>query len=174
MRVIVTCERRFKRTPDGSCWTSSSSSYEFWQRYLDGGFDEVAVLARVEDAGTPGEGWKPASGPGVRVAALPTYVGLAGYVRSWWRVRSAITRLLRPDDAIIMRVPGTVGLTLHSLIKSQGRPFGVEVTGNPTFAYAPGAMNSPFRPVLKHVIGGALKKQCAAASASAAFSGRGK
>ena len=165
MRVIVTCERRFKRTPDGQYWTSSSGSYEFWKRYLDG-FDEVCVLSRAEDVERREDGWKCAAGPGVSVAPLPTYIGLRGYLKTWFQVRSAIRGMLRPDDAIIMRIPGTVGTTLHSLIKSSGRPFGVEVTGNPAFGYAPGAISSPLRPLLRQVICSGLREQCFGASAS--------
>src|SRR5262249_42512672 len=47
----------------------------------------------------------------------------------------------------------------------QGRPYGLEVVGDPMESLAPGAVKHPLRPVFRQLSTRALKAQCARASA---------
>jgi hypothetical protein len=74
MRVSITTEQRFVRTPAKRFWASAASPCSFWRRYLDA-FDEVRVIAGVA-AGTarpPGAG----GGAGSAVAEVEQMGGSA-------------------------------------------------------------------------------------------------
>jgi hypothetical protein len=49
--VLIPTESRFDRTPDGACRNVGSSSYEFWQRYLDDDHGRRSVPLRGACAG---------------------------------------------------------------------------------------------------------------------------
>ena len=70
MRVVVSVEHRFDRTPDGAIWTQVQFAYSFfWAHYL-GAFDEVRVVARVRDVSAAGPDWLRADGPHVSFVAV--------------------------------------------------------------------------------------------------------
>ena len=48
MRLVVSCEQRYVRTPDGRVWSTTGGAYDFWQRYLPV-FAEVRIVARVAE-----------------------------------------------------------------------------------------------------------------------------
>ena len=70
MKVTVTAEHRFDRTPDGCVWTSSQYSYAFFLRYLDV-FDHVEVVARVRNVGSVPRNWVRADGKSVMFVGVP-------------------------------------------------------------------------------------------------------
>ena len=74
MRIAVTLESRFVKTPDNSFWCGGTFDYHFWKRYLDV-FDQVLVVARVKDVNVQPEGFRRIDGPGVTVFPIPYYVG---------------------------------------------------------------------------------------------------
>src|SRR5687767_11757443 len=104
MRVLVTTESRFERTPDGVHWNVGSANYEFWTRYLEV-FEHIAVLARVQNVGEPPENAVRADGPGVSMVSLPYYLGPWGYLRCYHSLSTACRRAIQPDDAVIVRAP---------------------------------------------------------------------
>ena len=61
MRVVVSLEHHFDRTPDGVVWTQTQFPYRFWQRYLEV-FDQVQVVARVRDVRKAAPDWQRADG----------------------------------------------------------------------------------------------------------------
>lgn len=70
MDVVVSCERRFKRTPDGTCWTTSTGDYNSWQRYLST-FECVRVVAESRMSPRRNRDWREVAGPGVFVYGMP-------------------------------------------------------------------------------------------------------
>ena len=89
MRVVVSAEVRYDRTPDGRVWTNTGLAESFWHRYLSA-FDRVRVVARVREVTrVPGTAM-PVDGEAVEVWPVPYYVGPWEYGRRWWQVRRAV------------------------------------------------------------------------------------
>ncbi|SNQ47851.1 Glycosyltransferase [Frankia canadensis] len=96
MRVVVATEARFHRgTDDAVMARTPGEAYQQWATYLDV-FQEVVVLARVTPAPAPGSTEPragasfPVEGDRVRVAAVPPYQGMVGYLRTVRSLRAVI------------------------------------------------------------------------------------
>jgi glycosyltransferase involved in cell wall biosynthesis len=166
MRVCVTLEYRFDRTPDGAVWTQTAFARSFWSRYLEV-FDRVLAIARVRDVeSVPGD-WKRADGEGVTFAGLPYYVGPLQYVLRSSHVDRAARSAVEPGDAVIMRVGSQIASRIEPLLRRRRQPFGVEVVGDPYDVFAPGVIRHPLRPFLRWWFSSRLRGQCAAACGSA-------
>ncbi|GGM85902.1 glycosyltransferase [Dactylosporangium sucinum] len=166
MRLVVSTEQRYVRTPDGRVWTTTGAANAFWQRYRTV-FDHVRVVARVQErTGRPPEAQR-VDGDGVEVHAVPHYVGPLQYLRSLRRVRAALRSCLAPGDAVLLRVPSAIGSLLHRRLRRSRRAFALEVVGDPHDVFAPGALRHPLRPVLRSWFTARLRAQCRSASAVA-------
>ena len=164
MQLTITVEQRFHRTPDGRYWTEALYPRSFWSRYLTV-FDGVKILARVHEASSVAESWKRVDGDGVWFAAIPAYVGPWNFLRRAWRVHAAVARSVADDSALMLRVPGLVS-TLACSAMRKGRPYGVEVGGDPYDVYSPGANSHPLRPFFRWWFSRALKAECKGAACS--------
>jgi hypothetical protein len=49
MKVVISLEQRFDRTPDGKVWTQTTCASPFWTRYLEV-FDRVEALTIVQQS----------------------------------------------------------------------------------------------------------------------------
>ena len=162
MDVVVVLEYRFDRTPDGAVWTQTGCSYPFWQRYL-AVFDNVRVVARVRDlAAAPADAHR-VDGPAVSVAALPYYIGPREYLRVARAVKRAAREAIGPGDAVLFRVPSQLATVMMPAVRRSGRPYGVEVLGDPFDVFAPGAVRHPLRPFFRWWFTRQLRRQCAGA-----------
>lgn len=166
MKVVVTLERRFERTPDGAVWTRGDGAYRVWSRYLSA-FSEVSVVARAREVPAPAEGSSRVDGPRVGVAALPHYVGPAAYLKHWYRVRRSLREAAAPPHAVILRVPSPLAGTVVPFLQSQGRPYGVEVLGDPHEVFGPGAVGHPLARFFRWWFPRSLRAECASACAAA-------
>ncbi|PGH45677.1 glycosyl transferase family 1 [Micromonospora sp. WMMA1996] len=164
MRVTVTAESRFLRTPDGRVWIEIGPDHAIWTRYL-AAFDKVRVVARVLDVPEAPAGANRVDGPGVHVWALPHYVGPAGYVRNLPGIRRAVIGATDGADAVILRVPSPMATMLSNWLDRRGRPYALEVIGDPYDVFAPGVVDHPLRPVLRRWCTGAMRRQCRSAVA---------
>jgi len=165
MNVIVTTEQRFDRTPDGQVWTSGSFAYPFWTRYL-AVFDSVQILARVRNVLVPPPGFRLVSGSKVTFAGVPNYVGPEQYLLRRAGIRAATVKAVQNSDAVILRVPGQVGSCIARCLRRIGRPYAVEVVGDPYDVFAPGAVRHPLRPFFRRSGTWSLRLQCAGACAA--------
>jgi glycosyltransferase involved in cell wall biosynthesis len=165
MRVVVTLEQRFDRTPDGTVWTSTDFSHEFWQRYLTV-FDAVRVVARVRDVASVPSGHRPSTGPGVDFVAIPYYHGPGGFLR----VAPAVVRTARAavgrEDAVILRIASLLADCIVPVLRHRGHPYAVEVVGDPHEVFAPGAVRHPLRPFFRAWFTRGQRRQCAGACAA--------
>jgi len=166
MKVVVTTEHRFLRTPDGLAWTHGVQAYPFWNRYLSV-FDGVKIVARVRETPAPPEGWQPASGPGVMLTALPDYLGPWQYVAKSMSVHQAIGKAASPSDAVILRVSSHLAGCLEPTLARRGQPFGVEVISDPLDLYSPGAVDYRLRPLFRWKLTRQMRRQCRNAAAAA-------
>ncbi|MER7007980.1 glycosyltransferase [Dactylosporangium sp. NPDC000555] len=164
MRLVVSSEQRYLRTPDGRVWSTTGTANDFWQRYR-AVFDEVRVVARVADRPGRPPGAQRVDGDGVEVFALPHYVGPARYLLRLPRLRAAVRAAAEPADAVLLRVPSAIGTLLHRVLRRRGTPFGLEVVGDPYDVFAPEASRHPLRPLLRRWFTRRLRAQCRAASA---------
>jgi glycosyltransferase involved in cell wall biosynthesis len=164
MRVLITLEHRFHRTPDGAVWTATINSYSFWKRYLDV-FDCVRVLARVADVDISEPQWLRADGPHVEFYPVPCFIGPQQFLRKLPAINRAMRNALSGEDAVIMRVPSVIWNKMTRRLKREGRPFGLEVVGDPYDVFAPGGVNHPLRPVFRTIFSRALRRQCREAHA---------
>ncbi len=164
MNLTVTLEQRFARTPDGAVWTQAAFAYPFWTRYLDV-FDAVRPCARVQDVPAVPPDWLRADGPGVLFAPVPYYLGPLEYARKRGAVRAAVRAAIALPGAVILRVPSQ--LAVHARAALRGRPYAVEVVGDPYDVFAPGAVRHPLRPYFRWSFVRQLRAQCAGACAAA-------
>jgi glycosyltransferase involved in cell wall biosynthesis len=172
MRVAVVTEHRFGSTPQGF-FTSGPFAYSFWKRYL-AAFDSVRVVARAADLDRvppqrPGGGLAQgarADGPGVAFAPVPYYRGPEQLLRNLRRVRRAVVAALEESDAILLRLPSALASVAEGWLRGCGRPFAVEVVGDPWDALAPGAHYHPLRALFRQALFRSQRRQCAASCAS--------
>lgn len=165
MRVLVSLEQRYLRTPDGRVWTATSHPYGFWTRYLDV-FDQVDVLARVLEVKRAEPKWTQANGAGVNFVAVPHFFGPHEYARRMLKVGRAIAGAVPKAEAVIMRVPSLVGQMLAVELKRTGHPFGLEVVGDPYDVFAPGSgILHPLRPFFRWWFSSNMRRQCKDAKA---------
>jgi len=166
MQVVVALESRFYRTPDGCVWAADWLGYNFWTRYLDA-FDAVRVVARVQAVNVPTPTRVRADGPGVSFHAVPHYKGPTQLAARFFRARRAARRAVERNDAVILRLPGTIAGWLDGWLRAAGHPFAVEVTGDPYEVFAPGSVRSAVRPLARFLVPRAMRRQCAGACAAA-------
>ena len=165
MQLIVAVEGRFDRTPDGAVWTDATFMHSFWTRYLNV-FDDVTVVARVRDVATAPARALRADGAGVSFAALPHYIGPLQYLRSRPQINRICGALAAGTEAVILRVPSVLGVTLARAMPVN-RPYAVEVVGDPYDVFAPGSSRHPLRMFFRWWFVRQLKEQCRAACAAA-------
>jgi glycosyltransferase involved in cell wall biosynthesis len=160
--LLVATETHFNRTADGRVYsTTGIDGYGFWTRYLDV-FDRVVVAARTR-TGPVIEGAARVEGPGVEIAALPDYRGPWEYVRTRPRLARAMRQAVASVDALCLRAPGPIaGLTWRL---RAGRPYGVEVVGDPSDALGPGTVRSATRPLARVALARDLRTMCRTADA---------
>lgn len=164
MRVAVAMEGSFLRFQGG--YHSAHLTYDrFWRRYLDV-FDGVTVLARARDCDSVPLGWKRADGPGVTFQSVPHYHGPLQYLKIRREVKRAVALVTDETGAIILRVPGMLGTEVWKHLMRDGRPFAVEVVGDPWLSLAPGTVRSWGRPVFRRFFTWALRRQCQSAVAA--------
>ncbi len=150
MKIAVFASFRAELDGDGQYWTSSSVGYDFWTRYL-AVFDEVELVIRVKDDLSPSEKRKKVSGPGVRVVPLPDYHGAMSWFPKLRTLRGAISDSLEPARAVSFRLPCDAAFIAGRQMRQQGRPYGVEVVGDPYDVLAPNAVRHPLRPILRRI-----------------------
>jgi glycosyltransferase involved in cell wall biosynthesis len=166
MNALVSASARFHVTPDNRLWTDNESlEYGFWARYLDV-YDNVLLAVRAKVLERPPDNAYAATGPNVIAYPLPYYEGASGFVR--WRraIRRHAAEALQSNLAIHLRLPCAIGQLIASELQ-EGRPFGVEVVGDPYDIFSRGAFAHPLRALIRRYSVRALQRSCARASAVA-------
>ena len=165
MKVIITLEHRFDRTPDGRVWTQTTFPYSFWLRYLKV-FDRVSVVSRVRDVPSVPADWQLADGDRVSFAAVPNYLGPWQYLLKASQIKQAAKNAIGDSDAIILRVPSRIANVMKPQLLRNNPPFAVEVVADPYDAFAPGSIDHPLRPLFRWLFSRDLRDDCAKAFAA--------
>ncbi|MEG4495314.1 glycosyltransferase family 4 protein [Microcoleus sp. D3_18_C4] len=166
MKVIVTLEYRFDRTPDGKVWTQTTFPYSFWTRYLEV-FDRVSVVARTRDVPSVPSDWQRADGEGVSFAPIPYYIGPWQYLRKAREVKQAARNAVSPDDAVILRLSSQIASCIQPMLCKERHPYGVEIVADPYDVFAPGSIKHPLRPIFRWWFPRGLRRECQEACAAA-------
>jgi phosphatidylinositol alpha-1,6-mannosyltransferase len=148
MRVLLTSEARFERTPDGTIWAPAAYGTGLWNRYLEV-FSSVLVAARVADTTQPSAGRVPASAPRVAFCGLPSYAGLGGLLRHRRTIRHELAPAVAACPAIIVRSPSPIAQLVARMALAARRPYGAEIVGDPDQVFAAGAFHHPLRRAIR-------------------------
>lgn len=162
MRVMVTFEHRFIRTPDGHIYTRGTVDYGFLTRYL-AVFDEVIVFSRVEDTDEVPQARKRADGPNVSFFALPYYFGLMGFLKKYPKLRATAKRAVGAADAFILRT-GPAGTLLWNCLMKKNIPYGIEVVADPWEGLSAGNVKTKLRLFIRLKTTWDFRRQCRYAS----------
>ncbi|HEY5176157.1 MAG TPA: glycosyltransferase family 4 protein [Terriglobales bacterium] len=128
-------------------------------------FDGVKIVARAEHKDSVDQRYRPVLGPGIEFFEVPYYLGPWQYARVWRRVRKAVRSAVADDDAVLCRVGSRLATDLLPMLWKTGRPYGLEVVGDPSEGFAPRAVKHPLRPVFRYLFTRSLKQECSRASA---------
>src|SRR5712692_167058 len=158
MRVLVASEAHFVHPSEGGVYASGPEDYGFWSAYLQV-FDEVGILARVKHDAAFLRGSR-ADGPGVLFHALDDYRGPRQYLQAWFRLRRQARQAVRGYDAIILRAPGAVAYLAWHEAERLGKPYAVEVLGDPWESLAPGRTAGVWRGAARWWSRRSLKRLC--------------
>jgi glycosyltransferase involved in cell wall biosynthesis len=167
MKLTLFFDHRFQRSADGVLYSPTSYNYDlFTSRYLSV-FDELTIVARVQDQPNGERAGKYVEGPRVRVRPVGNWQGPIQYTRARRQVAETVREEVQQAEAMIMIAPGRIGQVATSAILREPRPYGLEVVGDPGDVFAPGATNHPLRPLLQRWATRELRKQAAAATSVA-------
>ncbi len=167
MRVSVALERRFAACA-GALYVESVESHDFWQRYLQV-FDHVTIIARVQEVAVAPEGWLQCTGDRVDYHAMPYYIGPYQLLRRWLDLLRAARSAARAEGAFILRVPGMMGTLLSFALERQGKPYALEVVGDPYDAMSLRVWRNPMIFVIRWIAAGVLRHQCRHALAGVSY-----
>jgi phosphatidyl-myo-inositol dimannoside synthase len=150
MRVLLTSDARFERTPDGVVWGPPAYGLPLWRRYLEV-FSSALVAARVADVGEPSAGSVRASDPLVEFCRLPSYAGASGLLRCVPRLCRAVAAGLDAAPALIVRAPSPLAWLVGRTATAAARPFAAEIVGDSDQVFSPGAFRHPLRGAIRQV-----------------------
>jgi len=162
MRLVVTCEHRFNLAPDGSVWTKVAFQYAFWERYLKV-FDVVRIVARASDDVKIDDCHRQVIGNGVEFWPVPFYLGPEQFLMKRYKIRAALHAAVEESDALLCRVGSPLADELLPLFWEIGRPYGLEVVGDPEEAMGPGTIRHPLRRMFQARASYVLRRQCSQA-----------
>jgi phosphatidyl-myo-inositol dimannoside synthase len=167
MRVLLTSDARFERTPDGAIWGPPAYGRDLWTRYLHV-FSPVMVAARVVEVSRPSAGCVVASLPDVHFWPLPAYSRLAGLLGDLPKLHASLAAAVELSQAIIVRAPSIIAyLTARAAIRA-GRSFGAEIVGDADQVFAPGAFRHPLRGAIR-VVAAAAERQISRRAAAVLY-----
>jgi glycosyltransferase involved in cell wall biosynthesis len=158
MKVVITLEQRFIRTPDGRIWTQGQFPYSFYLQYLKV-FKKVSVIARVLDVERLPSGMIQANGKNVSFIPLPCYIGPLRFLLNFWKIRRIIKKSVNKEDAFILRISSNIASQLESILRKRGYPYGVEFVGDPDLGFSPGTMKHLLRPLFRWIFIRHAKRQ---------------
>lgn len=166
MRLLLTIQQRFRKTPDGHVFANSTFNYSFFSRYLRV-FDEILVFARVCRTQSEEPPSYRSDGPGVWFFDVPYYVGPFQYLCQRRSLEASAIEAIARADAFLLRVPGQMGNLIWRQLCKQHLPYGVEVVGDPWESAR--TCGAPFWmiPYLRWTGYQTLRKQCAGAAVAA-------
>lgn len=165
MRLMAVLEHRFTVTPGGRVWTLVAFRRSFWSAYLEV-FDEIEIVARARSEAAPPSGAHRVDGPGIKLTAVPDYLGLGQLARRATAVQRVVRQASRRADvALIVRAPSLLGAIAIRTRRRAGLSYGMEVVGDPEEVFRSGASDHPARWAIRRIATRQLRRQCQGACA---------
>jgi glycosyltransferase involved in cell wall biosynthesis len=159
VRLLITFEGRVSRSAAGDTYADGPAKYSSWSNYIEV-FDEVVVLARAAACAEISPQEARADGPSVSFNTLPNYSGPWEYLKNLPELKARVREAITQADAYILRMPGLVGHLAWREITRLGKPYSLEVVGDPWDALGPGSWPSMFRPIFRLYATHQLKQMC--------------
>ncbi len=158
MELIYVTEGRFIKDKSGKVFTNDGAhALKYFQRYL-GTFEKVYVIGRVSSVDNYlGNNEEIVESTSVQVLPLTGYLGVGGFIKNYYSIKHQLESYIAPDKVCILKVPGILGKLAASICRKRNVKYGVEVVGDPFDVFAPGAVNHPLRPFLRHYFTKQLK-----------------
>ena len=158
MRVLLTSEARFERTPDGAVWGPPA--------YGRGPVDAVSGGVCGRDDRGPREPmwlWHPAAVSRHRCrmcssARLIAYSGLSGLLENLSGLSASVAAAVHGSSAIIVRAPSPIAYLTARAAARERRPFAVEVVGDADQVFSPGAFEHPLRMPIRWLAGSTQRR----------------
>ena len=141
-------------------------SPDYFQRYR-AVWDEVVVLGRLSTKAQSPLGAPRLDLDGIRLVGLPDYTGPLQYLRYRRSILNIVRGILPTVDSIIMRGGHQISQVVYSLLRGSGRPYGIEVVGDPYDSLARGSTPNPLWSLLRRRFVRILQRLCRDAYASA-------
>ncbi len=163
MDVTVSLDARYTVAADGTVWSQVGMARSFWERYLDV-FDRVRIVARGERVARVPADWLRVDSPQILFCALPDFHGPRECLLRYAALRSSIRSVAPREGAVILRVGSLISNLLESSFGRSGRPWGLEVVGNPYKVFSPGVVDHPLRPFFRWYFSRRLRRQCVRAA----------
>src|SRR5262249_26502911 len=163
--MIVVGGATFRLVKVGAQSYATSLSPTFFRRYLDV-WDEVVVLDRLAHRDTPPERASLIDCRGVRVIGAPEFVGPFQYLKCRSKIIAAARRALAEADSVLFRGANPITMPAYYLLRGTGRPYGIEVIGDPHDSLGPGAIRHPLRPYFRWLFTREQRRACRDAFAS--------
>jgi glycosyltransferase involved in cell wall biosynthesis len=141
--LTIASNLRLVTLADGSAWVESAYDYAYWCTYLSK-FTSVQIAARSRRVEQRPDSWLRVDGEGVSLLELPYYVGPLGFLRTRKATKHILARGIDPGSAVKLKLPGQTAWLVYTTLE-QGRPYGVEVIGDPADVFARGGVRHPLR-----------------------------
>jgi glycosyltransferase involved in cell wall biosynthesis len=126
-------------TINGGRPSSNLLHYETFGKRYTKTFKEVVIIGRlfnVEDATA-----LPLEGDGVTFKSLPGKRGVLGALSSLLTTFLCAWKTIKPGNAYLLRVPGTIPIIFYIVLKIKRVPFAVEVAADPHDSYSSASLN---------------------------------
>ena len=165
--LSVVLEQVFLKDKNGRYGSLSTFDDKFWARYLSV-FDQVRIVARVKSVPAFSEQVSILTDERIVFFEVPHYRGFAQYARRYMSVNAALKRATQCEGPWVVRLPGTLGMTVTSMLRKKRRIYAVELVGDPFDVFQPGGAGSGIvRPLARMIFTRETKTACRAANAVA-------
>lgn len=165
MNVYVSLEHRFFMYENG-LYTDGAFDEKFWMRYLNV-FEMVTIVARAKKIESLDTKLLKVNNERIKFHAIPYYIGLKDTLLNKSKVKASLKEISHDSkSAFILRVGSPIADTLSPMLRANNIDYAVEVVGDPWDVFAPGAIESKLRPIMRLYFSWKLKRQCAKANYS--------
>ena len=164
MNLLFAQETRYIEC-NGILYNQRTKYPDFWERYLNH-FEKVTILARVQHVDHIPAGYLPSSGENVDFIPVPYFVGPKQYLLKQHAVKKIIRQAVEKYDALLFRVPGTLGTIAAYHAMKLKKTYATEIVGDPWEVGKHVNMLAPLRFLYRHKIRKDLRKIATNSAAS--------
>ena len=134
MRLLVATDHSFLRHSSGvfDTYCFDKSFFDDYQNV----FDQVEVISRVIEVETLPTGASRSDGNGLRFTDVPGIYGINWLLGAGRVCESTVAAAVNRVDAVVARVPSQLGRLVAKQARRVGKPYMIEVIGDPAHAVA--------------------------------------